>query len=156
VHVWRGKINPPCEWQNIERRTKKYSGRKFIWKTELENIWAFLSKIKWIESAFLLGRSWVIQEIIFNRLGKKSVRVTKIENIKTELTKILRPFQGRKILRPTDYFLVIFSDFFFQIRLVGLSIYLLFILENKTEALKTDNRVMYTTYIRIMLKTAKC
>ena len=29
-------------------------------------------------------------------------------------------------------------------------------LENKTEALKTDNRVMYTTYIWIMLKTAKC
>ena len=25
----------------------------------------------------------------------------------------------------------------------------------KTKALKTDNRVMYTTYIRIMLKTAK-
>ncbi len=45
--------------------------------------------------------------------------VTKIENIKTDAT---------KILRPTHF----------------------------GEALKNDNRVMYTTYIRIMLKTTKC
>ena len=80
--------------------------------------------------------------------------VTKIENIKTDSTKILRPthFSRPKDIK-TDR---LFSDFFFQIRLVGLNIYLLFILENKTKALKTDNRFMYTTYIRIMLKTAKC
>ena len=47
--------------------------------------------------------------------------VTKIKNIKTDATKILR-----------------------------------LTLENKTEALKTDNRVMYTTYIRIMSKIATC
>ena len=39
--------------------------------------------------------------------------VTKIENIKTDLTKILI-FQGQKILRPTDYFSVLFSEFFFS------------------------------------------
>jgi hypothetical protein len=85
--------------------------------------------------------------------------VTKIENIKTDATKILRPtgFSWSKNIK-TDVFFVGLNLwlFFFQIRWVGLNIYLLFILENKTEALKTDNRVMYTTYIRIMLKTAKC
>ena len=86
-------------------------------------------------------------------------RVTKIENIKTDATKILRPtgFSWSKNIK-TDVFFVGLNLwlFFFQIQLVGLYIYLLFILENKTEALKTDNRVMYTTYIRIMFKTAKC
>ncbi len=90
-----------------------------------------------------------------NRLGI----VTKIENIKTDATKILRPtgFSWSKNIK-TDVFFVGLNLwlFFFQIRWVGLNIYLLFILENKTETLKTDNRVMYTTYIRIMLKTAKC
>ncbi len=85
--------------------------------------------------------------------------VTKTENIKTDATKILRPthFSGSKNIK-TDRFFVGLNLwlFFFQIRLVGLNIYLLFILENKTEALKTDNRVMYTTFIRIMSMTAKC
>ncbi len=86
-------------------------------------------------------------------------RVTKIENIKTDSTKILRPthFSGSKDIMTDRFFVGLnLRLFFFQIRLVGLKIYLLLILENKTEALKTDNRVMYTTYIRIMLKTAKC
>ena len=83
-------------------------------------------------------------------------RVTKIENIKTDATKILRPthFSGSKDIK-TDrlFFGLILWIFFFK---SGLNIYLLLILENKTEALKTDNRFMYTTYIWIMLKTAKC
>ncbi len=85
--------------------------------------------------------------------------VTKTENIKTDATKILRPthFSGSKNIKTNVFFVGLnLWLFFFQIRVVGLNIYLLFILENKTEALKTDNRVMYTTYIQIMLKTAKC
>ncbi len=41
--------------------------------------------------------------------------VTKIENIMTDETKILRPtFQGQKILRPTDFLSVLISDFYFS------------------------------------------
>ena len=84
-------------------------------------------------------------ELLFWSRLDFSERVTKIENIKTDSTKILRPtrFLGPKDIKTGRLFFgLILWIFFFQIRLVGLNIYLLLILENKTEALKTDNRVL--------------
>ena len=84
--------------------------------------------------------------------------VTKIKNIKTDSTKILRPthFSGPKDIKTDKFFFGLIPKIFFLIGVVGLNIYIEAFLENKTKTLKTDNRVMYTTYIRIMLKTAKC
>ncbi len=93
---------------------------------------------------------------------KKNVKiqgpVTKIENIKTDLTKILRPthFSGPKDIKTDKFLFGLIPRIFFIIGVVSLNIYIEAFLENKTKTLKTDNRVMYTTYIRIMLKTAKC
>ncbi len=84
--------------------------------------------------------------------------VTKIKNIKTELTKILRltHFSGPKDIKNDKFFFGLIPRIFFYIGVVGFNIYIEAFLENKTETLKTDNRVMYTTYIPIMLKAAKC
>jgi hypothetical protein len=84
--------------------------------------------------------------------------VTKIKNIKTNSTKILRPthFSGPKDIKTNKFFFGLIPGIFFLIGVVGLNIFIEAFLENKTETLKTDNRVMYTTYIRIMSKKAKC
>ncbi len=61
--------------------------------------------------------------------------VTKIKNIKTDATKILKPthFSWSKNIKTDGFFVGLnLWLFFFQIRLVGLRIYLLSILENKT------------------------
>ena len=66
--------------------------------------------------------------------------VTKIKNIKTELTKILRPthFLVLKDIKTDKFFFGLIPRIFFLIGVVGLNIYIEAFLENKTETLKTD------------------
>ena len=66
--------------------------------------------------------------------------VTKIKNIKTGSTKILRltHFSGPKDIKTDKFFFGLIPRIFFLIGVVGLNTYIEAFLENKTETLKTD------------------